>query len=255
MDLNIRGRSAVITGASKGIGRAVAERFAAEGVNVHLVARTVTALDTAVDELKDKYGVDAGFSALDLSVSANVDQLFAKYVGTIDILVNNAGAIPGGGIDRVDEATWRQAWDLKVFGYINTCRLVYDRMRDAGHGVIINIIGAAGERPSPGYIAGAGGNASLMAITRGLGSHSLSDGIRVVAINPGLIRTERLVTILKAQAEASLGDENRWEELIDPVFAPGDPQHIADLAAFLASDLSGNTTGTVFTVDGGSSVR
>ena len=76
-----------------------------------------------------------------------------------------------------------------------------------------------------------------------------------MAINPGLIRTERLVTILKAQAEESLGDENRWEELSDPIFGPGDPQHIGDLAAFLASDLSGNTTGTVFTVDGGSCVR
>lgn len=184
MDLRIRGRSAVITGASKGIGRAVAERLAGEGVNVHLVARTATTLETAASELKDRYGVDAGYSALDLSVSSNVDQLFAEYSGTIDILVNNAGAIPGGSIDRVDEATWRQAWDLKVFGYINICRLAYDRMRDAGHGVIINVIGAAGERPSPGYIAGAGGNASLMAITRGLGGHSLSDGIRVVAINP-----------------------------------------------------------------------
>jgi len=255
MDLDIRGRSAVITGASKGIGRAVAERLAAEGVNVYLVARTVTALKTAASELKDRYGVDVGFSALDLSVSSNVDQLFAEYSGTIDILVNNAGAIPGGSIDRVDETTWRQAWDLKVFGYINMCRLAYDRMRNAGHGVIINIIGAAGERPSPGYIAGSGGNASLMAITRGLGGHSLSDGIRVVAINPGLIQTERLVTILKVQAEESLGDESRWEELVDPVFAPGDPQHIADLAAFLASGLSGNTTGTVFTVDGGSSAR
>ena len=70
----------------------------------------------------------------------------------MDILVNNAGAMPGGSINRVDEATWRQAWDLKVFGYINMCRLAYDRMRDAGHGVIINVIGAAGERPSPGYI-------------------------------------------------------------------------------------------------------
>ena len=119
MDLEIRGRSAVITGASKGIGRTVAERLAAEGVNVHLVARTVKTLETAVSELKDRYGVDAGYSALDLSVSSNVDRLFADYSGTIDILVNNAGAIPGGSIDRVDEPTWRQAWDLKVFGYIN----------------------------------------------------------------------------------------------------------------------------------------
>ena len=116
MDLKIRGRSAVITGASKGIGRAVAERLAAEGVNIHLVARTVTARETAAAELKDRYGVEVGISALDLSVSSNVDQLFAEYSGTIDILVNNAGAIPGGSIDRVDEATWRQAWDLKGFG-------------------------------------------------------------------------------------------------------------------------------------------
>ena len=87
MDLEIRGRSAVITGASKGIGRTVAERLAAEGVNVHLVARTVKTLETAVSELKDRYGVDAGYSALDLSVSSNVDRLFADYSGTMDILV------------------------------------------------------------------------------------------------------------------------------------------------------------------------
>ena len=255
MDLNIRGQKAVITGASKGIGRAVADRLAAEGADVHLVARTSATLEAAVSELKSDYGIEASFSALDLSESANIDRLFVDRSDPIDILVNNAGAIPGGGMDLVDEDTWRDAWDLKVFGYINMCRLAYARMRDSGQGVIINIIGAAGERPSPGYIAGSGGNASLMAITRGLGGHSLSDGIRVVAINPGLIRTERLVTILKAQAEESLGDESRWEELVDPVFAPGDPQHIADLAAFLASGLSGNTTGTVFTVDGGSSAR
>jgi len=158
-------------------------------------------------------------------------------------------------MDLVVEDTWREAWDLKVFGYINMCRLAYARMRDVGQGVIINIIGAAGERPSQGYIAGSGGNASLMAITRALGGRSLEDGIRVVAINPGQIKTERLVTILKTQALERFGDEDRWEELIDPVFPPGNPQHIADLVAFLASDLSGNTTGTVLTVDGGSCAR
>ncbi|HIC73355.1 MAG TPA: SDR family NAD(P)-dependent oxidoreductase [Alphaproteobacteria bacterium] len=255
MDLNIRGRKAVITGASKGIGRAVADRLAAEGTDVHLVARTVATLEAAVSELKTDYGIKASFSALDLSESTNVDQLFADRSDPIDILVNNAGAIPGGSMDLVDEDTWREAWDLKVFGYINMCRLAYARMRDAGQGVIINIIGAAGERPSPGYIAGSGGNASLMAITRALGGRSLEDGIRVVAINPGLIKTERLVTILKTQALERFGDEARWEELIDPAFPPGNPQHIADLVAFLASDLSGNTTGTVLTVDGGSCAR
>ena len=240
MDLNIRGQKAVITGASKGIGRAVADRLAAEGADVHLVARTSATLEAAVSELKSDYGIEASFSALDLSESANIDRLFVDRSDPIDILVNNAGAIPGGSMDLVDEDTWRDAWDLKVFGYIN---------------VIINIIGAAGERPSPGYIAGSGGNASLMAITRALGGRSLEDGIRVVAINPGLIKTERLVTILKTQALERFGDAARWEELIDPAFPPGNPQHIADLVAFLASDLSGNTTGTVLTVDGGSCAR
>ena len=255
MDLNIRGRKAVITGASKGIGRAVADRLALEGTDVHLVARTVATLETAVSELKTDYGIEASFSALDLSESANVDRLFTDCNDPIDILVNNAGAIPGGSMDLVDEGSWREAWDLKVFGYINMCRLAYARMREVGCGVIINIIGAAGERPSSGYIAGSGGNASLMAITRALGGRSLEDGIRVVAINPGLIKTERLVTILKDQALERFGNEDQWEKLIDPEFPPGNPQHIADLAAFLASDLSGNTTGTVLTVDGGSCAR
>ena len=255
MDLNIRGQKAVITGASKGIGRAVADRLAAEGADVHLVARTSATLEAAVSELKSDYGIEASFSALDLSESANIDRLFVDRSDPIDILVNNAGAIPGGSMDLVDEDTWRDAWDLKVFGYINMCRLAYARMRDSGQGVIINIIGAAGERPSPGYIAGSGGNASLMAITRALGGRSLEDGIRVVAINPGLIKTERLVTILKTQALERFGDAARWEELIDPAFPPGNPQHIADLVAFLVSDLSGNTTGTVLTGDGGSCAR
>ena len=255
MDLNIRGRKAIITGGSKGIGRAVADRLASEGVDVHLVARTPATLEGAVSELRNDYGINASFSALDLSDSANIDRLFADCSDPIDILVNNAGAIPGGSMDLVVEDTWREAWDLKVFGYINMCRLAYARMRDVGQGVIINIVGAAGERPSSGYIAGSGGNASLMAITRALGGRSLEDGIRVVAINPGQIKTERLVTILKTQALERFGDEDRWEELIDPVFPPGNPQHIADLVAFLASDLSGNTTGTVLTVDGGSCAR
>ena len=155
----------------------------------------------------------------------------------------------------VDEKRWREAWDLKVFGYINMCRLAYARMQKDGGGVIVNVIGAAGERPTPGYVAGAGGNASLMAITRALGGHSRQDGIRVVAINPGQNKTDRLVTLLKTQAIEQFGDESRWEELVDATFPPGEPHHIADLVAFLASDVSSNTTGTVVTCDGGSCAR
>ena len=226
MDLGLRGRRAVITGSSKGLGQATAETLAAEGVDVHLVARDAKALERIAADLGKRHGVEASFSALDLSDSANVDGLFAQLTGRIDILVNNAGAIPGGSIDLVDEKRWREAWDLKVFGYINMCRLAYARMQKDGGGVIVNVIGAAGERPTPGYVAGAGGNASLMAITRALGGHSRQDGIRVVAINPGQIKTDRLVTLLKTQAIEQFGDESRWEELVDATFPPVSYTHL-----------------------------
>jgi len=168
-----------------------------------------------------------------------------------DILVNNAGAIPAGNIDAVDESTWREAWDLKVFGYINLMRIWNARMRERGRGVIVNIIGAGGERPSAGYAAGAGGNAALMALTRAVGGASPRYGVRIVGINPGAIATDRMVTMLKVRAKEKFGDESRWQEMLDPLFPPGTPAQIADATAFLASDLSANTTGTILTIDGG----
>ena len=104
----------------------------------------------------------------DLSSDAAVRRVAAE-AGEIDILVNNAGAIPPGDLLSVDDETWRRAWDLKVFGYISFCRVVYPRMKARRAGVIVNVIGAAGEKFPPGYIAGAAGNASLMAFTRALG--------------------------------------------------------------------------------------
>jgi 3-oxoacyl-[acyl-carrier protein] reductase len=115
MDLNLTGRTALITGGSKGIGRATAEIFATEGCNVILVSRSAEALAVAKSAIVQKSNVRVDTIAADLSDSANVDRL-AKDYPNIDILVNNAGAIPGGALLDVSEATWRKAWDLKVFG-------------------------------------------------------------------------------------------------------------------------------------------
>lgn len=112
-----------------------------------------------------------------------------------------------------------------------------------------------GERPSADYAAGAGGNAALMGITRALGGKSRKDGIRVVGINPGLIETERAITMLRTLAELHLGDPERWQEMVDPDFPAGQPEHIADMVAFLASPRSANTTGTIITIDGGKCSR
>jgi NAD(P)-dependent dehydrogenase (short-subunit alcohol dehydrogenase family) len=256
MDLGLRGRKALVTGASKGIGRACAESLAAEGCDVVLVARTAADLATVQAAITIKHNVAVHCQPLDLSDSRNVDRLAAEC-RDIDILINNAGAIPGGNLDAIDEARWRAAWDLKVFGYANMTRRFYALMRERRRGVIINIIGAAGENPDSDYIAGSSGNASLMAFTRALGGTAPRDGLRVVGINPGPVMTERLITLMKTRAEDRFGDAERWQEFMKPLAfgRAAQPEEIAHMAAFLASDLSAYTTGTIVTIDGGGSSR
>ncbi len=256
MDLGLRGRKALVTGASKGIGRACAEALAEEGCDVALAARTAADLEAARAAITAKHNVGVRVFPLDLSDSRNVDRLAAECADT-EILVNNAGAIPGGDIDTVDEARWREAWDLKVFGYINMTRRFYALMRERRKGVIVNILGAAGENPDFDYVAGSSGNASLMAFTRAMGGASPRDGLRVVGINPGPVLTDRLITLTRHRAQLRLGDPERWPELMrgHAFGRAAKPEEIAWMAAFLASDKSAYTTGSIVTIDGGGSSR
>ncbi|WP_108663521.1 SDR family oxidoreductase [Acuticoccus kandeliae] len=257
MDLGLTGRTALITGASQGIGAASALGFAAEGCNLHLTARSADKLAALKAEITAAHDVEVTLHPLDLAEPGAAEGL-AESVGLVDILVNNAGAIPGGDVFSVDEATWRAAWDLKVFGYINLCRAVYARMREVGRGVIVNDIGNAGERLDADYICGSTGNASLMAFTRALGGKSLTaDGVRVVGVNPGPVDTERMPKLLRKRAKDWFGDETRWEELLDryPLKRMAKVQEIVDAMLFLASDRSGYTSGTILTIDGGITSR
>jgi NAD(P)-dependent dehydrogenase (short-subunit alcohol dehydrogenase family) len=172
-------------------------------------------------------------------------------------LVNNAGAIPGGDLQAIDEARWRDAWDLKVFGYINMTRRFYALMAGRRKGVIVNVLGAAGENPDFDYIAGSSGNASLMAFTRAMGGAAPRDGLRVVGVNPGPVMTERLITLMRTRAQTRFGDPEKWTELMQPLAfgRAATPEEIAGMVAFLASDKSAYTTGTIVTVDGGGSSR
>ena len=252
MDLQIAGKTALITGGSKGIGRATAEVLAGEGVNVILVARDQATLDEAAAAIRAKRQVNVRTIAADLSNDAAVRKVAAE-AGEIDILVNNAGAIPPGDVLSIDDAKWRQAWDLKVFGYISFCRVIYGQMKAKKAGVIVNVIGAAGESFPTNYIAGAAGNAALMAFTRALGKGAPADGLRVLAINPGPVETGRLVMLRRAEAEQKFGDAERWRELSAgmPFGRAASPAEIGNAVAFLASPLSGYTTGTVLTINGG----
>ena len=256
MDLHLGGKTVVITGASKGIGLACAHGFAAEGCTLHLVSRTQADLAAARDAITAAHDVEVVLHPLDLSDSHNVDTLAGQCSET-DILVNNAGAIPAGDIQAVDEATWRAAWDLKVFGYINMTRRFYPLIQQRGGGVILNVIGLAGIRVNRNYIAGSGGNASVIGFTNAIGAHALEDGMRVLGVCPGAVQTDRIVTMLKTRARDEKGDESRWQDYFAgmPLNRPATVEEVADVVTFLCSDRAFWLTGTTINIDGGAANR
>jgi NAD(P)-dependent dehydrogenase (short-subunit alcohol dehydrogenase family) len=257
MDLAIAGQRALVTGASRGIGRAIASTLAAEGCRLVLVARDASALDTVRDDLVRRHpGADVVTRAADLSRPEAIAG-FAAAVPDVQILVNNAGAIPHGGLLDVADDAWMGGWQLKVHGHIRMTRVFYAHMRERRAGVVVNVIGVAGERVMSSYVAGSSGNAALIAFTKAVGSASPADGIRVVGVNPGPILTERLQARLLGRARAELGDEGRWRELMAPMpfGRAGQPEEIASVVAFLASPRAGYMSGTIVNVDGGISNR
>lgn len=251
MDLKLGGRTALVTGASKGIGLGIAQWFAREGVNLCLVARSGDVLAKEAEAIRKSSQVNVQSMAADLSDAASRKKVFDAFPD-VDIVVNNAGAVPGGSIEQVDEATWRAGWDLKIFGYIDMTRLYIARMKARKKGVILNIIGAGGEKLTYGYIAGSAGNASLMAFTRAMGGTTPNFGVRVLGINPGPVETERQEYLARQRA-ATAGDESKWRDGFAkmPFGRPATVGEIAATAVFLTSDLCGYTSGTIVTIDGG----
>ena len=249
MNLHLSGKRVLITGASQGIGLAVASLFAEEGCDLVLVARNEERLKNAVAVISDRFGTVPQIIAADLSAPSAIACVSAE-AGVIDILVNNAGAIPPGDLLQVEDSTWRKAWDLKVFGYINLIREFYPMLKER-KGVAVNVIGTSGERAEPNYIAGSSGNAALMAFTRGLGSTSPRDGVRIIGVNPGPVSTERIEKLLRAGAQRMFNDDSRWQERYSamPFGRAATPEEIANAVVFLASPRSSYTSGTILTID------
>lgn len=255
MELGLAGKTALVTGGSKGIGFGCAEVLAVEGCVLHLAARDAAMLEDAAAQLRAE-GAEVHVHPTDLSVSGSAEALLAA-AGVPDVLVNNAGAIPGGNVETVDETRWREAWDLKVFGYINLCRAAYAGMKTKGGGVIVNVTGLAADKTDFDYIAGTAGNASLNAFTRALGSRSIEDGVRVLAVSPGAVATDRLVGLMKTRARDEHGDEDRWQGYLSglPLARAAHVREVADVVAFAASERASYLSGIVINVDGGHGAR
>src|ERR1700744_1386918 len=192
MDLGLKGKNVLITGASQGIGEGLAMSFAREGSDLLLVARSADKLAAVANLATAAFSVRTEVLSIDITAPRAIDQI-AAFGRDADVLINNAGNIPGGDLWDVNEAQWRAGWELKVFGYINLTRAMYPLMKARGGGVIINNIGSGGENYDFNYIAGTTGNAALMAFTRALGGRSLADDhVRVIGVNPGPVETDRV---------------------------------------------------------------
>ncbi len=257
MKLNLENNVVLVTGASKGIGRAIAETCASEGANLALCARTRGDLEGAAAELNGRFDIDILTVAVDLSsldgVKDCVERVTAHF-SRVDTLVNVAGAIRPGTLLSKPDADWLEDYDLKLFGYVRMMREVFPLMKKNG-GRIINIIGSAGRAADPAYIAGGGANAALMNITKAAALEGGPHNILINGINPGPTRTERWEAInnhLSRQWGLPIDEVIARRLKGNPLGRPTDPASIAAMVAFLASSHAADINGAIIEMDGGS---
>jgi len=257
MDLGIRGRVALVTGGSKGLGFATGRALAEAGCCIALASRTQAELDKAAAALGRDFKIEAVGIAADLSDPASprrvVDAAVQRF-GHVDILVNSAGAAPAGSLEQLTEEQLEGALRLKLFGYMRMVRAVLPIMRARKWGRIISIGGLAGRSPGAGFVAVGLNNIGIATMTKSVADAVAADGILVNAVDPGSIATDRQENLIRAAAEK----EGKGVEAVRaertksiPLGRMGKPEEVGALIAFLASECAGFITGACIPVDGG----
>lgn len=257
MDLGLRGKVALITGGSKGIGRAVATGLAREGAKVAICARRQELLDRAAEEIAGATRTEVLAVSGDMSKPGDADRVVTAVVarfGRIDILVNNAGAAPGGLLLNLTEEEWALAMQLKFLGYIRCCKAVVPPMLKQGGGRIVNIIGNDGVKPAYWELTASAANAAGLAAMQALAEQYGRHNIRINAINPGPVSTERWDGLVRAYARDKglpLDEAARRGVGSIPLGRICTPEEVADVAVFVASDRASFMNGASITLDGG----
>jgi 3-oxoacyl-[acyl-carrier protein] reductase len=257
VDLELTGKTALVTGGSKGIGKAIARGLAREGVRVAICARDSAALTAAAKETGDGAKGEVIAIPADLSRADDVQRVAEDAVGRLgrlDILVNNAGAIRGGDFLKIPDEQWAGDWSLKLLGYVRMARAVFPQMQAQGGGRICNIVGAASRNPSATYLPGGVANAGLINFTKGLADAGAPSRILVTAVSPAATRTERWDSLMAQQAAAAGKTAEAFRADAEKGYPLGriaTPEDIADVVCFLVSARASFITGICITVDGG----
>src|SRR6204780_3550991 len=257
MDLAMTGKKAIVTGASEGIGKAITQVLAREGVDVAICARRKEPLEATAAEIAKATGGKIRASAADLTNPADAENFIKqahKALGRIDILVNNAGSAPGGVIEHLSEDDWASALQLKFMGYVRCMKHVLPIMQKQKKGRVVNLIGNDGVKVSYWEIAPGAANAAGQNLTISLASQYGKDNISFVAVNPGPVRTERWGGLVKAMArdmKLSFEEADKLAPSSIPLGRIAESEEVANLVTYLASDLAFFVNGTMIEIDGG----
>jgi 3-oxoacyl-[acyl-carrier protein] reductase len=260
VELGIKGKSAIVTGGSKGIGYAAARRLLAEGANVTICARNTATLDKAESELAKAGSGKVHALTADMSRKGDIENLVksaAATFGPVQILVNNAGEMATGHFDVMAEERLQLQLDTKLFGYMRAIRLVFPMMREKGWGRIVNIIGGAGKQPDPVALGSSITNAAILSLTKSLSNDWGKHGVCVNGVCPGYVDTDNWARNMAGVIQA--GDFGGKDEKETRINAPknnamgrwGDPDELSGAIAFLCSDQASYITGVTINTDGG----
>lgn len=252
MDLGLANKVAVVTGASRGIGQAIATTLAEAGVRLVLAARSRERLDALAASLNTECLVQA-VDLREPEASAAVVAAALKRFGQLDVLVNNAGATKRGDFLTLPDSDWHDGFALKFYAAVRLCRAAWPPLQ-ASRGSIINIVGIGGRTGSAEFTIGGSVNAALLNLTKGLADRGVRDGVRVNAINPGAVATERLQTRIQNYASEhglTLAEAAPALAQTMGIARFGEPQEIAQAVAFLASPRAAYCHGAILDMDGG----
>ena len=251
MATGLKGKIAIVTGANRGIGRAIAARLSREGARVVLCARDANLLAQAAKEIENSTALSVDLREVDAAKRV-VDFALQTY-GQVDILVNNAGATKRGDFLELTDEDWADGFALKFFGAMRLTRAAWPHLK-AQAGSVLNISGVGGRMPGPLFTIGGSVNAALLSFTKAMADIGIRDGVQVNAVNPGSVRTERYRRMLEATAKSQGTDvETAERKMIESARTTrvGEPEDIASLAAFVVSPEGRFLQGSLIDMDGG----